>query len=397
MSRILVLATDVLPFPGFVTTGSGLRAWAIGQALEERGHEIGYAFPRRALQAEQADPDSVPENAIPYEYGEIDGIVRAVAPDCVVAFHWPLVGKIEADVPIAVDLCGPHLLELSYQGHDLSEMAKMKVTNLARADFVFTSGEYQRHYFLPWLMLAGHDVTRELIPVVPYSMPPRRPPPTGKASDLTFVYGGLFLPWQDPSVGLRVLLDELGRRDRGRLRYFGGRHPFYDVPGGVHERLSRQLEKHPRVLVRGLVPFAELVQVYTGYHVALDLMARNPERELAFTTRTMVYMWCGLPVIYNNYSELGGIIESAEAGWCVDPGDEDAIRAVLEEIFGDVDGVLDRGRKAQNLVMERYTWDRTIAPVLEFVERPRRERRGSLWSGRMSRRGWRGLLRRFLE
>jgi len=41
---------------------------------------------------------------------------------------------------------------------------------------------------------------------------------------------------------------------------------------------------------------------YTGASVAWDVMARNPERELAFTSRTVEYLWC-LPVVYNNYAE----------------------------------------------------------------------------------------------
>jgi len=48
-------------------------------------------------------------------------------------------------------------------------------------------------------------------------------------------------------------------------------------------------------------PRDKLINEYTGASVAWDVMARNPERELAFTSRTVEYL--GLPVVYNNYAE----------------------------------------------------------------------------------------------
>jgi len=58
----------------------------------------------------------------------------------------------------------------------------------------------------------------------------------------------------------------------------------------------------------------------------------QPEREL-FTTRTVEYLWCGLPVIYNNYAEITDYIREYNAGWIVDPQDREAIATVLNEIF----------------------------------------------------------------
>jgi len=37
MARILVISGDILPYPGFPTTGAGLRAWGLAKGLESRG------------------------------------------------------------------------------------------------------------------------------------------------------------------------------------------------------------------------------------------------------------------------------------------------------------------------------------------------------------------------
>jgi hypothetical protein len=121
-----------------------------------------------------------------------------------------------------------------------------------------------------------------------------------------------------------------------------------------------------------MIPRNELIRIYCQSHIAIDLMQRNAERELAFTTRTVEYLWCGLPVIYNDYAELSEYIAQYQAGWCLDPADPNALRAVIEHIFDNPDDVAERGRNAQRLVRECLTWDRSIDPLDQFCRNPRR-------------------------
>ena len=64
---------------------------------------------------------------------------------------------------------------------------------------------------------------------------------------MTFVYGGMFLPWQDPALALDTLAETLEKRDTGRLQMFGGRHLFHAVDTGVFEPLIERLRANPRV------------------------------------------------------------------------------------------------------------------------------------------------------
>jgi glycosyltransferase involved in cell wall biosynthesis len=135
--------------------------------------------------------------------------------------------------------------------------------------------------------------------------------------------------------------------------------------------LEGQIKSSPYVVARGMIPHDELVAEYTHAHVAMDLMKRNPERELAFTTRTVEYLWCGLPVIYNDYAELSDYIREYDAGWLVDPENALAIDKVLSEIFEYPEQVARRSLNAQRLVREKLTWDRTIGVLDHFVRYPR--------------------------
>jgi GT2 family glycosyltransferase len=373
--RILVFSSDILPYPGLPTVGSGLRAWGIGQGLIACGHEVFFSMPRAAITGRKEQvPAEVADLA--WEHHTMLSIVDKVGPDIIVVCNWaimPLLPTEHLSIPVVLDQHGPHMLERKYQNFgDYESNAKQKIDALKKADFFTCAGHKQRTYFLKWLEDAGwsDQECQEMCAPIPVSLSPELPE-RQPAKDLTFVYGGVFLPWQDPSLSLSVLTEIMDARNQGQLRFYGGRHPVYPVDPGMFESLLNQLEHSPHVEICGMVSHDELIHSYTHAHVAIDLMKRNPERELAFTTRTVEYLWCGLPVIYNDYSELSEYIRNYNAGWVVDPENRQAITEVIQDIFDHPEEVAERGRNAQRLVREQLSWTKTIAPLDNFIRHPR--------------------------
>src|SRR5690606_5452412 len=105
---------------------------------------------------------------------------------------------------------------------------------------------------------------------------------------------------------------------------------------------------------------------------AIDLMPKNAERELAFPTRTVTYMWAGLPVIHNDYDELADPIARDRGGWTFDPADQKGLAKLIHRLLGHREDVERRSQNAQSLVRRRYTWDKTIAPLATWCEEPTR-------------------------
>jgi hypothetical protein len=113
-----------------------------------------------------------------------------------------------------------------------------------------------------------------------------------------------------------------------------------------------------------------MLEEYRKCSVAFDLMSTNFERELAFSTRTVEYLWAGLPVIHSCHSELGDYIRDYDAGWVLDPEDFDRLREVIDEIYSGQAEVHRKGLNAGKLVRENFTWDKTIKPLAEFCDNP---------------------------
>ncbi len=377
-TRIQVICGQPLPLPGCPTTGAGLRTWSLGEGLKQHGFEVVYSLPKDVLE-KVPNPSEDLEKAA-FDYHKLGDAVEKINPDVILTQGWLWANMLPDNLqaPLAVDLTGPYLLEsLFSQVEDQAQMPFLKVQALRKADFVTCAGLYQKHYFLPWLLLAGHDLLHEVCHAIPMSLSPNMPTPM-PPDEPVFLYSGIFLPWQDASTVLRRLIVALDTYGRGRLIIIAGAHPTYTFPTGDMPGLIDELRQHPRVDFTDVIPFDTLVERTRSSTVCIDLMAHNPERELAFTTRTVVALWSGVPILYNNYSELSTYIRDYQAGWTLNPDDTAKIDDTLNFIFEQPDQVHSYGQNAQRLVHECLNWERTIEPLVSFCQSPyKREQAGS--------------------
>jgi len=369
---VLVVTTEPLPLPGVPATGAGLRAWALVQGLRACGLE---AEPAVASDAVRNLP---PEQAVPlkpflFERHTLTDYVRDRKPSVLLMQHWGLMDRLgPVDCPLAIDLAGPHLLERHFWGSAQPERdVADKLAALRRADFLTCSGNWQRLYFLAFALQCGFDPEApDLLPVIPFSVSPQLPV-SQEFDPSAFVYAGLLLPWQDPSRGLDTLLRVLERRHRGHLTFIGAPHPAGDVSRGRFEALLTRIAASPQARLEPARPFTQLQDDLGRWGIAWDFMARNAERELAFPSRTVVYLSCGLPVVTQAGHELADWIARYDAGWCLDPNSsEEDLEALVEHLLDTPEEIGEKREHARRLVREQLTWDRTVAPLAAWCREP---------------------------
>ncbi len=365
-ARVVVVSMDHLPGSSYMGSGAGVRAWGLGKGLEARGHSVTFLVPEKP-NAPHVDGESVRV----YTLRNLDLVLRSCSADVIVFQGWgrlPYVGKL--DVPVVIDFHGPSVIEMDIMRNPLLWLFKrVKLESIARADYFICAGEAQKNYFLAWLLLAGVDMRTDPIGVVPLSMPPEMPV-WDPYDEITFVQGGHFVPWVDTSKALLACVAFLERRGRGRLKIFGGKNPGIPFPDDSVDRLLERLRASSVVDYSGMIPADEVTEYYRHCHVAIDLQKKNPERRLAFTTRTVHYLWCGLPVIYNNYAELSRYIETYDAGWTLDPDDTERLYSIFDEICSSQELVRTKSRNAQRLVAEKLTWYKAIEDLEVFCREP---------------------------
>ncbi len=379
--KIIVFSTDLIPLPGLPTSGTALRTYGLAEGLRAHGHEVSISVPLTALEGFSRSSasgdlptqtrralDELKRTAFTF-FNQAERVADA-KPDLIICGHWPaMLLRTKPSQALAIDLAGPHLLERHYQGSPDQESAILaKLGVIATADYFIVSGPSQRLYFLSFMMRAGIDRPESRIATIPMPLNPTLPVRGSELSDAypRFIFGGVFLPWQDPSWGLTRLVNQLEKRGRGTLKLIGGKHPNYNINQGTYAGLFSSLAKSKRTEVQPLLPFEQFISELSNADVALDLMSWNLERQLAVTIRSTTYLWAGLPVIYNDFADLGALIQHYDAGWLVPPGDEKALTEVCAQIFEDPNLVAKKGMNAQELARREFAWDRAVRPLLDF-------------------------------
>ncbi len=359
---VLVVVTELIPGLGVPVAGGGLRAWSIGRGLEEAGLEVHFSLPKRML------PNDVPPTLADLAHDEVgvSPVVERIGASVVVCEQWAA-GLLAAhvSVPVVIDLPGPMFMEASHLERPTRwEAMSYKLSGLAAGDFFVCADSRQKSYYRAWLGMAGVDQRDDRLRVVPMALSPDLPV-RDYSDEPTFAVAGVFHPWLNTQTWLAEAADLLERERRGSMVVIGGDHPCW--PHGVGSDPAESLRGRERTDVLGLLPYEEVLRRLLDSDVALDLTRPSPERELAFPIRAITYLWCGLGVVHTRDHPLAADLEAYECGWPVG-GD---LETVLRHILSSPEEVARKGRNAQRLVREHFTWDEAIEPLADFCRTPR--------------------------
>jgi glycosyltransferase involved in cell wall biosynthesis len=327
--------------------------------------------------------DSIPKDATERLWTDSnqDAIISKEKPDVIVCVK-PATGKWTKDhgIPVAVDFHGPDLIEFEQMAKYFLPTARYtlatrKLQSIALGDFFTCAGRRQRYYFLAFLMMAGVEISDLEVHYMPVAMSPDLPEHSPDVQRKSIIFSGGFYPWLNPMDGLRSLASILERNGGGHLDIFGGSHETNPDDSQEFEAFRSDLERNPQVTFHGYVPREEVIEKYRTGYTAFELMPRNAERDMAFTTRTVEFLWAGLPVIYNDYAELSEMIKQYQAGWLVPASDSRALSEVVNRILDEPLEVARASENAQTLVRENLVYDRVIKPLADFCRNPRIRKR----------------------
>ncbi len=367
---VLIFSVDLIPTENSNVSGGGLRAWTIGEGLRVQGHEVVYSLPEEMVQE-----DNFNQELLPYVYKpeNLREVIRKVGPDVIVFEQWGLATYLEeVNIPVVIDFHGSLLLENYYRQHGkLQYNISAKIKAFAKADYFICPNNRQKEYLLPWLMISGLPIEGEHIGVIPVSMSPDLPQ-KNLCDENTFIFSGSLWPWINPFPGLEILAKEIEREENGKLKLFSQKPSLNKILPKDTDRVQPAISLEgivddTYVQLLGFIPHDQLIEEFSNATVAFDLYQKNKERRLACSTRTIEFLWSGLPVIHADYSDLAPLIQEYRAGWCLDPNDTAGLRKIISEIYEEKEKLVEYGQNAQQLVKEKFTWDKTIAPLNDYL------------------------------
>ncbi|MFH0782199.1 MAG: glycosyltransferase family 4 protein [Pseudomonadota bacterium] len=386
MKKILIVTSQPLPEDGKPATGGAIRAWALGEALKRCGHRVYYSIPLKCCNPDGGVDD--PRRDFAHNVKDLDIVVTKTSADIVLFCNWGLaIEALECSVPVAIDMNGSLVLENYYRNRGkLLEDSLAKIEAVAKADFLIAGSESQKNYLTSWCLLAGVKPENIAIGVVPFSLSPDVPR-HDSFLPLRFILAGYDWPWLNGGDSIRTVCNELEKSEKGTLHVYSSASPYVDVFAGEDSSADAQGQAQAvgsKCLVKhDPVDFTTLTKALCRASVAVDLWQRNPERELAVPSRSVAYLWAGLPVITSDYGELAKLIGQYQAGWVIEENNYSQLRQVIEQItrMGAEELSVYRAN-ARRLFADRFMWDKTIEPLDRFCRIPRFNRASSSLSTR---------------
>ncbi|MCX5698310.1 MAG: glycosyltransferase [Candidatus Omnitrophica bacterium] len=371
--NILIYIHGMLPLPGEIATGNGIRAQGLAEGLKTKGHNVHYCT-REDFVTRNFKSSNIKNFHVFRDKKEFMKTIELVKPVIVIFEQGDGLEYIDSsiDIPIVADLFAPRILESLFLD---SKIYRDKILNqmlqFRKVDFFLCSTERQKYVLASILFLLGFYNKKLPIGVVPISTSPILPYRSfvRKFKDLTFVYGGVFWPWQNPVKCLAHLLKTLEKYEKVRLVIFGGEYK-YKLDNFKYKNSVKEFSNSSKLIFKKMIPYDKLLHFYRQSHIAFDIMERNIEREVSFSFRVIDYLQCGLPVLTANYSELSKDIDIYKAGWVVDDAKPEKVKNILEKILSNP-GILEiYSDNAIKLIEDKYTWDKTIKPLEDFCKKP---------------------------
>lgn len=375
--RVVVIANDVVPGQGVPVAAAGLRAFGLAEGLRAHGFEVTLAVARHIVERtwRRRLPPPAPRGTVAIATRDLARYVATTRPRAVVFTNSHAVDGLgrTPGVRYVYDFFAPKMLELSYRSangfprEELAALRARKLRGLALADAVIVNGAKKVGYVYGWLTQTDRDVRSVPVEVVPMCVPPHlveRPP----YRPVRLGVAGYLQPWSPPGPWVQPVLRHV---DDGRAQLdlvvaaHWGRIGGEPVP--MHPAFGPLLS-HPRVEAHTPMRFADFRRFLDEVDVSVDLFEHNLERELAMVTRTVVALASGVPVVHPPFTEVSPYIRDYDAGWLVDPREEAAIDAALEEIVSFPEVLTEKRANARALAVDVLDPKLAVRPLVEILE-----------------------------
>jgi glycosyltransferase involved in cell wall biosynthesis len=425
--RILVITGDALTER---MAGPAIRAWNTAGVLAAE-HEV-----RLVTVNPRCAP---PESPFP--------VLRATARDLGAHVDWadvvvvqghvlemvPTLMRADSRKIVVCDVYDPMHLELLEQGKqdndeqrakDVIGVTTMLNRQLERGDFFLCASERQRHFWLGHLAALGRltpslydadPTVRSLIAVAPFGLSAKPPQRTAQAmkgvvpgiaeTDKVVLWAGGLYSWFDPLTLVHAIAALRTRHQDIRLCFLGTKHPNPEVPEMDVAARTRALAHRLGLTGEHVffnetwVPYADRQNWLLDADCGVTTHFEHVETTFAFRTRVLDYLWAGLPIVTTDGDSFAELVRREQLGVVVAAEDEVGLAAALERVLYDEEFAA-AARERIAAVRERFIWETTLAPLVEFCRNPRPAADRLPGNGPLVRAeplGAAGVLRRDLE
>jgi glycosyltransferase involved in cell wall biosynthesis len=370
MSRVMLVCPE--PLGHGQPAGVGIRFLEIARVLRDDGHDLTILSP---------DAGAIDGTRGTYINPQFLRSVSEASDVAIVQGHVANAFFMQgAPVPTVIDLYDPYIIEnlhyYSERGEEVFRHDHLTLTySLARGDYFLCASEAQRLFYLGMLLAAGRlnpaifeaDPRLEsLISIAPFGVQPPREIRPRTNHDILF--GGIY-DWYDPIAAIDAVATARATIPDVTLTFTHHPNPHITPQGKLGEAMRYAREKsYAFVRFEPWAAYGERAEFFERFALALITFPRSIETDLSMRTRVYDYLWCGLPIVTSSAPGTDEILDRYGAGVVTND-----FASAMVTLLGDRARYESMVAGSQRFVRE-HQWDRTLAPLRDFVRAPRFEK-----------------------
>lgn len=220
-------------------------------------------------------------------------------------------------------------------------------------------------------LLRSMDVDSRRIHVIPNGVDADRfrpgDEPSSSEGPAQLLYMGTLAPWQGVDTLLAAMKKLLRERD-ARLTLIGsGRRSWLKQS----QKLARRLHVEAHVRFVPALPHDAMPHAIRQAHVGVAPLTRTERntRQGCCPLKVLEYMACAKPVVASRLPAVREIVEDRETGLLFKPNNANQLCHSLLELAGSPSLRQRLGRQARAAVVERFTWARACAQLVDVYRR----------------------------
>jgi glycosyltransferase involved in cell wall biosynthesis len=192
---------------------------------------------------------------------------------------------------------------------------------------------------------------------------------------LIVLWGGGLYDWLDPVSAIRAVGRAATKHPQIKLVFLGGKHPNPGIQPMKAADDARSAAEREGLLgthvffVEHWIRYEDRGAYLLEANIGISTHKDHAESVLAFRTRILDYLWANLPVLCSSGDALGDLATARGFGVAVAPNDVQGLADALSALAGDP-VLRERMSAASKATAREYTWERTLASLIEFVRSP---------------------------
>ena len=165
-------------------------------------------------------------------------------------------------------------------------------------------------------------------------------------------------------MALKFLKD---KAPEAKLRFVGN----YDPEGYAEDlkTLAKEIGVEENLILEGMVPWGKNFERVARSRIGCVFYEHNDNNQVTTPNRLYEYMFCGIPILAEDFPELRKVVEEIDCGVLVNSSSPESIAEGAMKLLNDPERAKQMGQNGRKAVLEKYNFQHEMDAMIDMFSK----------------------------